>query len=185
MERRVVEVVLPNGARALVRAVDEDAAGGGAVKTAAREEFDFGEVERTLEGLSSAVRSAVAKATPDRVTVEFNLELAVKSGRLTGLLVEGQAAASLKVTLEWYGCSLGWCAYRPPTPDGTCPASRGSLGVSPSTAYNATATASSKCSRPSPETCGLRGCTTTSPAHLRKPIPTLLAPSNRATCEQL
>lgn len=103
MERRVVEVVLPNGARALVRVVDVEGVAPGATKTSALGEFDFKEVERTLEGLSEAVKSSLAKAAPERVTVELGLEFAVKSGRLTGLLVEGQGSASLKVTLEWVG----------------------------------------------------------------------------------
>jgi hypothetical protein len=39
--------------------------------------------------------------------VELGLELAVKSGRLTGLLVEGAGSGSLKVTLEWGGGDTG------------------------------------------------------------------------------
>jgi Na+/H+-translocating membrane pyrophosphatase len=54
-----------------------------------------------LEGMSVAVKSALAKSAPDRVSVEFGLELAVKSGALTAMLVAGEGNASLKVTLEW------------------------------------------------------------------------------------
>lgn len=41
------------------------------------------------------------KAAPAKTTVELGIELAVKNGELTGLLVNGQASTSLKVTLEW------------------------------------------------------------------------------------
>jgi len=107
MERRVVEVRLPNGTRALVRATDVDSAGGGATKTSALSAFDFREVSGTLEGLSLAVREALAKAAPEKVTLELGLELAVKAGKLTGLLVDGQGTGSLTVTLEWGGSAGG------------------------------------------------------------------------------
>ena len=103
MARRVVEVDLPNGTRALVRANDLDEPTRGATKTSALSAFDFDEVSGVLEGLSVALRQALAKASPDKVTVELGLELAVKSGKLTGLLVEGEGTASLAVTLEWNG----------------------------------------------------------------------------------
>lgn len=38
---------------------------------------------------------------PTEATVEFGLSLTAKSGKLTGLVVEGDAAASLKVTMVW------------------------------------------------------------------------------------
>lgn len=107
MERRVVEVRLPNGVQALVRAADVDGAAGGATKTSALSVFDFDEVSGTLEGVSLAVREALAKAAPEKVTLELGFELAVKSGKLTGLLVEGQGTASLRVTLEWGGGGRG------------------------------------------------------------------------------
>lgn len=94
-----MEVALPNGTIALVRAVDVE--GVGATKTSAIGAFDFQEVGKTLEGLAEAVKSALVKVAPEKVSVELGLELAVKSGKLTGLLVEGEGKGSLKVTLEW------------------------------------------------------------------------------------
>jgi hypothetical protein len=35
------------------------------------------------------------------VTVELAIELAVKSGKLTGLVVDGEGKGALTVTLEW------------------------------------------------------------------------------------
>jgi hypothetical protein len=103
MAVKVVEVVLPNGVVALVSAADEDdgESGGGAKKVGAKEFFDFDQVSGTLEGIADAIKSALHKAKPSRTTVELGISLAVKNGKLTGLVVEGQASASLKVTLEW------------------------------------------------------------------------------------
>jgi hypothetical protein len=102
---RVVEVLLPNKAVALVRAADLDVEGGGQVaeKVGWRDVFDFDGVSGTLEGIAQAVRSGLEKVTPSKTTVELGIELAVKNGKLTGLVVEGDASASLKVTLEWGG----------------------------------------------------------------------------------
>jgi hypothetical protein len=98
MESRVVEVVLPNGAVALVQAREVD--GGGATKTAFGR-LDFDGVTATLAGITDAVRAAVSKASPNKVSVELGLELAVKAGVLVGLIVDGDSTGSLTVTLEW------------------------------------------------------------------------------------
>ena len=98
MDRSIVEVELPNGVTALVQAADT---GGGAVKAGRAGKPDLSAVMGALEGMSGAIKSALAKAAPDRVSVEFGLEVAVKSGALTAMLVGGEGNASLKVTLEW------------------------------------------------------------------------------------
>jgi hypothetical protein len=99
LDTRIVEVALPNGATALVRAVDVE--GIGATKTGFKDKFDFDNVAATLEGLSDSLKSSLAKAAPDKVTVELGIELALKSGMLTALIVDGEANGALTVTLEW------------------------------------------------------------------------------------
>jgi hypothetical protein len=96
----VVEVMLPNGVTALVQAVDEDG-GGQAEKVGWTDAFDFDQVSGMLAGIAEAIRSGLSKAAPAKTTVELGIELAVKNGHLTGLLVNGRADTSLKVTLEW------------------------------------------------------------------------------------
>jgi hypothetical protein len=98
---RVVEVVLPNGTVALVQAADLDGGGQVAEKVAWTDTFDFAQVTGTLEGVAHAIRSGLSKVTPSKTTVELGLQLVVKNGKLTALLVEGRADVSLKVTLEW------------------------------------------------------------------------------------
>lgn len=99
MQGEIVEVGLPNGATALVRVTAVD--GGGATKTGVRGKFDFASVAGTLEGVTEAIRAALAKAAPDEVSVELHFELAVKSGVLVGLLVDGESTGSITVTLGW------------------------------------------------------------------------------------
>ncbi|MGI8984503.1 MAG: CU044_2847 family protein [Acidimicrobiales bacterium] len=102
MGTRVVEVDLGNGTTALVQAVEiRDDEALGAEKVGWRDGFDFAEVTGTLAGIAGALRAAVDAAKPDAMTVELGLALAVKSGKLTGMLVEGSGTASLKITLEW------------------------------------------------------------------------------------
>jgi hypothetical protein len=98
MESKIVEVALPNGAVALVQARQLDGAGASKTKFG---KLDFDDVAKTLEGLTEAVRAAVDKAAPSKVSVELGVELAVKSGVLVGLIVDGESTGSLTVTLEW------------------------------------------------------------------------------------
>jgi hypothetical protein len=93
-----VDVVLPNGAHMYVAASDID--GGGATKTAVAE-YDFDSVVEALKGLSEVVRGAFASAAPTKTTVKIGIELSVKAGKLTALLVGGGAKGALDVTLEW------------------------------------------------------------------------------------
>jgi hypothetical protein len=109
---RTVEVTLPGGVTALVRAVvaDGDDLGEeqGATKVGAKgvtEVFNFDAVSGTIGGIAHAVHSAVGKVKPSKTTVEFGLDIAVNSGHLTALVVEGSTAASLKIALEWGGDS--------------------------------------------------------------------------------
>lgn len=98
MEDKIVEVELPNGGTALVRARQLD--GGGATKTGVGQ-LDLDSVSTTLEGVAAAVKAGLTKATPSKVSVELAMEFAVKSGTLTALIVNGESKGSLTVTLEW------------------------------------------------------------------------------------
>jgi hypothetical protein len=99
----VVEVVLPNNTVALVRVAELDGAGGPAEKVGWQDAFDLEQVSKTLEGVAQAIRSGLQKVKPSKTTVQLGIQLVVKNGKLTALLVEGQVHASLQVTLEWGG----------------------------------------------------------------------------------
>ena len=101
MSVRVVEVLLPNKTVALVQAADLDGGGYYAEKVGRKDIFDSADVSRTLDGIAQAVLSGLEKVTPSKTTVELGIQLALKNGKLTGLVVEGKAEASLTVTFEW------------------------------------------------------------------------------------
>ena len=63
----------------------------------------FDEISSTIEGIAKTVVTTLRKIRPSKGIVEFGLQIAVESGKLTTLLVKGSGAASLKITLEWEG----------------------------------------------------------------------------------
>jgi hypothetical protein len=97
----VVEVVLPGGQTMLARVHAADPGAGGPRDVGLREQLLFSGVTDTLQQIGGSVVRALEHVKPERASVEFGLDLAVKAGKLTGLLVEGDATATLKVILEW------------------------------------------------------------------------------------
>jgi hypothetical protein len=65
------------------------------------DEFPIDQLTAPIESICSVVRRAIEKLTPNKATVEFGIEVAVESGKLTSLLVKGSGTANLKITLEW------------------------------------------------------------------------------------
>jgi hypothetical protein len=108
-EGRLVELALPNGAVALVSVTDPGevsamtagATKAGATKAGQLDRYDSDELVGVLEGVAGALKTGLARAAPDKVTVKLGLTLVAKAGKLTALLVEGSGSATLEVTLEW------------------------------------------------------------------------------------
>ncbi|MFF9193818.1 CU044_2847 family protein [Streptomyces sp. NPDC014779] len=63
---------------------------------------DLSGVTAALASFAGQVGDALHRAAPDRATVEFGCQLGLQGGRLTALVVQGTADASLRVTLEWH-----------------------------------------------------------------------------------
>ncbi|MGW2418271.1 CU044_2847 family protein [Streptomyces sp. NPDC001709] len=60
----------------------------------------------SLQTIAGNVRSAVASARPDEISVEFGLELAAGENGIVAALVGGSGKAAFKVTLTWTGQGL-------------------------------------------------------------------------------
>ncbi|WP_181138510.1 CU044_2847 family protein [Streptomyces sp. Ru73] len=56
-----------------------------------------------VQGVARSLAGALRGLRPDEVSVQFGIELSGKSGKLVGLLADGEAKAALNVTLTWQG----------------------------------------------------------------------------------
>jgi hypothetical protein len=95
----VVPVTLPSGHTILARVQVEgpvDVGAGARLRNLA-----ITDLRETVEGVTQSVAQALRRVRPDEVSVEFGVELAVKTGKLTSVLAEGSGKASIKLTLTW------------------------------------------------------------------------------------
>ncbi|MEV7193363.1 CU044_2847 family protein [Streptomyces sp. NPDC093510] len=74
---------------------DEDV---GVLDTAVARVEELGELIRSVGG---SVLDAAAAARPDEASVTFGVELSAKPGKVIAVLAEGEAKASVQVTLVW------------------------------------------------------------------------------------
>lgn len=54
-----------------------------------------------IEAIANKLTSVFRQLGPGKAAVEFGIQLSVKEGKLTGLLVGASGEASLKISLEW------------------------------------------------------------------------------------
>jgi predicted ATP-dependent Lon-type protease len=96
-DRTILEVAVGEGSTLQVVALDY----GGAQDVAALGTLSLDGVIDTIRDLAGSLKSAIDTIEPERAFVEFGVQVAVKAGKLTALLVEASGQASLKVTLGW------------------------------------------------------------------------------------
>jgi len=58
-------------------------------------------VRATIEAVATLLAEVWEKVEPDEATVGFGLKVVAKSGRLTGLIVEGGGEATWSFSLKW------------------------------------------------------------------------------------
>ncbi|MFF3691018.1 CU044_2847 family protein [Streptomyces sp. NPDC002187] len=75
--------------------------GGGPQPVGLDDAFSFDAVRQMIEAVGGQLSAAWETARPAEATVSFGVNLTAKTGKLTGLLVEGGGTASLSVTLTW------------------------------------------------------------------------------------
>lgn len=98
MDTLGINVELPNGATMVVRAHGADQ---GATDVGGLGALPFAQVRDSVEGLSKTILDAIRAAAPSEATIELGLDLQLESGKLTSVLVDGSAAATLRITLCW------------------------------------------------------------------------------------
>ncbi|MGW4031377.1 CU044_2847 family protein [Streptomyces sp. NPDC004838] len=104
-------IQLPDGTRLMVQAVGvgpRTARPGGAdwhseqsEEEAGLLDFDLEQVTGALGAFAEGVTSALRRAQPHRLTVEFGCQVGVETGGLIALITKGSVDANLTVTMEW------------------------------------------------------------------------------------
>jgi hypothetical protein len=56
-----------------------------------------------ITGVAASVAAGARAVSPDEVSVSFGIELTARSGRIIGLLADGEAKGAITVTLTWQG----------------------------------------------------------------------------------
>ncbi|GHH81823.1 hypothetical protein GCM10018793_40110 [Streptomyces sulfonofaciens] len=100
----IQEIELPDGTVVLARLTTPDVFGAddqdvGVLDAAAVRVEQLGEL---ITAVGSSVLGAARAAGPDEAAVTFGVELTAKSGRALAVLAEGEAKASVQVTLTWH-----------------------------------------------------------------------------------
>ncbi len=63
---------------------------------------DFAQVAAVIERIGSDLLSGIRKIKPTKATVEFGVDVALQTPKLlAAVLVNGEAKADIRVTLEW------------------------------------------------------------------------------------
>jgi hypothetical protein len=94
----VKQLVSAGGAQFYVEVAD---AGGPTTIGADSGPLSFDGVRATVEGIATELAGVWDRVKPTEASVAFGLKVTAKSGKLTGLLVEGGGEATLTVTLSW------------------------------------------------------------------------------------
>ena len=97
--------------------------------------LSFAGVRETLHAVASEVAAVWHEVQPDEATVEFGLSATAKTGKLTGLIVDGGGEAAFKVSMTWRTRSGDQAAGRPVEEPMTAePAERNGTDGAPETA---------------------------------------------------
>ncbi|MFE6663673.1 CU044_2847 family protein [Streptomyces sp. NPDC057697] len=112
-DARITRIEMPDGTEvwARISGADELARTGSGPSFADIGAGDMADrVQARVESLRSVVTSVARSLAeplravrPDEVSVEFGIELTAKAGKVVGLLADGEAKGSIKVTLTWNG----------------------------------------------------------------------------------
>src|SRR5260370_4226647 len=63
--------------------------------------FSFKAIREAIQGITWQVTHAIESTRPQKASVEFGIDVGVKNGKLTAMLVKGGGNTHLKITLEW------------------------------------------------------------------------------------
>lgn len=87
---------LPNNMVVLVQPVNA-----GGREQVVSGDLSFEGVTDAVQGIAQSIVAIWEKVKPDRATVEFGVQIALQSGKLTAMFVQGSGSADLRITMEW------------------------------------------------------------------------------------
>jgi len=93
----IVPILLPDGTRLGIEA----RAVGGREKAGLLEAQPLADITRAIEAVAMAFGDSLKRIGPRKAAIEFGIEVAVESGKLTALICKGSGKANLKITLQW------------------------------------------------------------------------------------
>lgn len=97
-ESNTISLALPNGAKVSIKEASGPKIREQDVTFATR---SFSKISEIIEGIGDSLHQAKQTLKPNKMEVEFGLEIAVESGELTALLVKGGGTSHLTVKFEW------------------------------------------------------------------------------------
>jgi hypothetical protein len=100
---RHTELVKVDGVELFVEVAD----GSGPRTVGIADALAFDGVRDAVEAIAGQMSQVWDRVKPAEACVEFGLSLTAKTGRLTGLLVDGDGSSSLRVTLTWRAIEPG------------------------------------------------------------------------------
>ena len=97
---RLVPVMLPNGTLVKMEAQVSGERDISAFE-GLPEPLSLQMMQNAIQGVAQLVDQALDKIRPQKIVVEFGIELSYEAGKLTSLIVQGSTKGTLKIALEW------------------------------------------------------------------------------------
>ncbi len=71
------------------------------VSVGGRVKAHFRQVTQTVAAMAEDLQALYRAAQPNKMSIEFGVEISAEAGELTALIVKGSGKGNLKITLEW------------------------------------------------------------------------------------
>jgi hypothetical protein len=94
----IVRVKLPNGQEVNIEA---RMLGGPPQISALSESISLKNLTNSIEGIAAVIVNQLQQVKPTKTSVKLGLEVALESGKLTALIVQGSSKGNLEITMEW------------------------------------------------------------------------------------
>ena len=99
MDKNITTIKLSDGSEALVQIYNNESR---EQQVAFFEKkFDIKDLQSSIKSLTKDIIQPFSDIKVDKIKVEMGLNIGIKSGKITSLLVNGNLDTAMKVTVEW------------------------------------------------------------------------------------